>query len=334
MVYNPFDPKKYRPFENKKRNKNAKVCKKKNVQKNTTKKPLLEIKPKRPRKTNYTREYESEKEPEVKQQSPQLDVALKNIKNSFKTIKFENRLVVDAVLTSKLPTPQLDELLPKIPFLINFVAPRNSGKTNNLIKFLTTPGFCYKVFDYILIWSPTFFIDKTWEVFRACYDEEDEYTHFDFYNPDEVENIIETIKENKIKQPLRHYLLIFDDMGDQNICKPNTIGPIEAIAVKGRHYNISAIYVGQKRTMFSRTIRENTTNFVVYGLNNSTEIDCLADELRGPNITLKEFLGIYNYCTHEKYNFMHVDNYCEDTDLKFRKNWNEIIDISQRCNND
>lgn len=336
MILNPFDrTNNVKDKRKKTRNKQTQTISKKNgcVTKSTQTENILPVSShkravsnKTPHKTNRRKKSKIDFE-KIFSDSDKNNTKHKGI--GFKTIEFKNRLEVDAVINFKYPTPELDPLLPKAPFLMNYVAPRNSGKTNNLVKFLTDPEFCLRKFHYIIIWSPTFNIDPTWIPFKDTYEEDEEYKQFDTYDPDEVNEIIETIKANKMKQPDRHYLFIFDDMGDQNICMPHTIGPVEAIAIKGRHYNISAIYVAQKRTLFSRAIRENTTNFIIFALNNANEIQALCDELRGPTMSVNEFMEIYSYCTHEKHTFMHVDNYSDDKNLKFRKNWNVVIDTNK-----
>lgn len=246
-------------------------------------------------------------------------------KNScnFKTIRF-NKLHVGPLISKKKKVPEIDELLPQIPFMLSFCAPRNSGKTNCLVTFLIDRNFCYKKFEKILIWTPTFYLDKTWEVFRKSYKENEDYKVFTEYDKRDVIDCIETIKELKIKYPDRHYLFIFDDMGDQDICTNYNIGPVGFLAVKGRHYNISAIMSSQKRTMLSTSIRSNLTNEVIFSLTNAKEEITCSEECRG-HLTHKEFLHVLHYATNEKHNFLHIISNPDKRSYQFRKNWNEII---------
>lgn len=246
----------------------------------------------------------------------------------FETESFPGVLEVNALIKSQKKKPDTHELLPQISFMTTYIAPRNSGKTNNLVTFLTDSEFCYKKFDFLYIWSSTFDIDPTWKIFKKHYKAEEEYRVFKTYYPDEVQDIFDTIEEEYVEregkgQRQKYYLFIFDDMGDQNICNRVNIGPIEAVAVKGRHYNVSGIILVQKRSMLSRAIRANTTNCIVFDLTDNREMTVCSEESRG-ELSHDEFMHIYKYCTHEKHNFLHI-NYQADKSTRYRKNWNEII---------
>jgi hypothetical protein len=250
----------------------------------------------------------------------------KNIK--FDTEYFPGVLEVDALIKKPKKNPEIHELLPQLSFMITYIAPRNSGKTNNLVTFLTDHEFCYKKFDFIYIWSSTFRIDATWKIFRRHYEEEEEYRVYPKFNKEEIEGIFSEIEEefvNREKQGLRqkYYLFLFDDMGDQNICSNYNIGPIETVAVKGRHYNVSGIILVQKRTMLSRNVRTNTTNCIVFDLTDNKEMTVCSEESRG-ELSHDEFMHIYKYCTHQKHDFLHI-NYQAEKDVRYRRNWNEII---------
>lgn len=253
----------------------------------------------------------------------------------FETEKFPGVLEVDALIKKQKKKPEIHELLPQLSFMVTYIAPRNSGKTNNLVTFLTDHDFCYKKFDFMYIWSSTFNIDPTWKIFMKYYKEEKEYRVFKTYDADEVHDIFDTIEEEYVEREekgkrQKYYLFIFDDMGDQNICNKFNIGPIEAVAVKGRHYNVSGIILVQKRSMLSRAIRANTTNCIVFDLTDNREMMICSEESRG-ELSHDEFMHIYKYCTHEKHNFLHI-NYQSDKSTRYRKNWNEIVHTN--INND
>jgi hypothetical protein len=246
----------------------------------------------------------------------------------FDTEYFPGVLEVDALIKKPKKHPQIHELLPQLSFMITYIAPRNSGKTNNLVTFLTDPEFCYKKFDFIYIWSSTFRIDPTWKVFRRYYDEDEDYRVYKTFNKEEIASIFTTIEEEYVEREnqgkkQKYYLFLFDDMGDQNICSNYNIGPIETVAVKGRHYNVSGIILVQKRTMLSRNVRTNTTNCIVFDLTDNREMTVCSEESRG-ELSHDEFMHIYKYCTHEKHNFLHI-NYQAPKNIRYRKNWNELI---------
>jgi hypothetical protein len=263
-----------------------------------------------------------------KEQGPAFGYSKKQKQINFQTQKFPGVLEVDALLTTAKKKPEINPLLPQIDFMVTYIAPRNSGKTNNLVTFLIKPDFCFKKFDYIFIWSSTFFIDRTWKLFRKKYKVGEHYTVFQHYDADYIKNLFSTIEQDFVEHEKDgtdppFYLFIWDDMGDENICSNYNVGGIEKVAVKGRHYNVSGIILVQKRTMLSRAIRTNTTNCIIFDLTDNKEMQVCSEESRG-DLTHDEFMHIYKYCTHEKHNFLHI-NYQVGKNERYRKNWNEII---------
>lgn len=271
-------------------------------------------------------------------QSNEINYSSKQNQINFKTEYFPGVLEVDALIKKKKKKPEVNELLPQLSFMTTYIAPRNSGKTNNVVTYLTDKEFCFKKFDFIYIFSTTFNIDDTWRIFEKKYTRELEYRVYKTFVKEEIEEIFLTIEEEYVerkKQGMneKYYLFLFDDMGDQDICSNHNIGPIETVAVRGRHYNVSGIILVQKRTMLSRAVRTNTTNCIIFDLTDNKEMKVCSEESRG-ELTHDEFMHIYKYCTHEKHNFLHI-NYQAPKNKRYRRNWNEIIhtDLSDEIEN-
>src|SRR5271156_2656204 len=61
-----------------------------------------------------------------------------------------------------LPREVVHALLPKPPFCLPIVAPRESGKTNLLVDLLLDRNKFFQFFEIIFIWSKSFFHDSKW----------------------------------------------------------------------------------------------------------------------------------------------------------------------------
>ena len=56
------------------------------------------------------------------------------------------------------------EHLPRIPFRQMILGNSGSGKTNNIVQQITNKNFYRGCFSRIFVFSPSIFIDKTWDI--------------------------------------------------------------------------------------------------------------------------------------------------------------------------
>jgi hypothetical protein len=212
--------------------------------------------------------------------------------------------------------------LPQAPFLTVVVAPRKSGKTNLLLdSLLDESKYCYK-FDIIIIWSRTFFHDSKWKnidlppgsVFVA-FSEEEVYT---------LMRVAETIA----KKIVINTLFIFDDMISEGIMSPHKMGTLEAIAVRGRHANVSIIIISQQYMSLSPAVRNNATNSLFFRIRNGDELDKIARENR-ESLSMSDFLELYNFATNEPFSFLHVNNQEPDPARRFFRNWDTSLELTK-----
>lgn len=228
-------------------------------------------------------------------------------------------LPVNKVQEYPLSAPlELHPLLPKPPFVLNVVAPRNSGKTNVLVDLLTRDDMFFGKFNLIFIWSKSFLHDSKWRNIKLP----KECVKTD-YDPDYTMRLFDIISALVLKEHF-HTLFIFDDMIDQNIMNPSHLGPLESIAARGRHYNISMIILSQMYMRNSSTVRNNATDVLAFRITNSDEFDKYASENR-EMLSSKEFKMMYDYATAEPYGFLYMKKGERDPQYRFRKNWDEIL---------
>ncbi len=233
-----------------------------------------------------------------------------------------NGLTVNLMKEDPKKKNKINSMLPQPPFLMTVVAQRASGKTNMCIDFLADNLKYGKHFDLIYIWSTSFYHDSKWKNIKLPCEEK---MVREIYDMDEIEDLFKTLQEIS-KHTHMEVLFLFDDMIDQNVMQSHHMGTIEAIAVRGRHYNISIIMISQLYKKLSVAMRVNSTNLIFFRIRNRGELDKIVDENQ-ESLTKDEFLQVYNHCTEEPYTFLHINNQEPDPSKRFRKNWDNIIHI-------
>ena len=216
----------------------------------------------------------------------------------------------------------IHEMLPQPPFLMTVVAQRASGKTNMVIDLLTDDKKLRGVFDLVFVWSTSYYHDSKWKNINIPCEEK---MVFEKYDIDAIEDLFKTLQEIA-KTKTMHVLFVFDDMIDQNVMHPQQMGTIEAIAVRGRHYNISVIMISQLYKKLSGPMRVNSTNSIFFRIRNRNELEKVVEENQ-ESLTKKDFLQVYNQATKEPFSFLHINNQEVDPAKRFRQNWNTIIEI-------
>lgn len=247
---------------------------------------------------------------------------------------FHKIIVVDGYKVDEVKTKEKNKniqdigVMPEHPFLLAYVAPRKSGKTNAMVDSLLDKNKFRGKFDEIIIWSKTFYLDPKWQRLKI----EKECVHTE-WNAREAQLVIDELTEDaeermKENKPKRQVLVIFDDMLDSNIMNKHHAGPMESIAARGRHSGISCIIVYQELRCISPVVRTNITNLVIFRIKNALELKKICDENR-ETLTPEQWMQIYEFATGEKFCFLHINNQESDPDFRFRKNWNTIIRLDR-----
>ena len=176
----------------------------------------------------------------------------------------------------------------KLPTRSLILAPSGGGKTiliQNLI--LNVYKGC---FERIYVFSPSIDIDSAWQPVKDYIakelkiNNEKEKIYFDSYEPDELNNIIETqhkiielLKKNKQKK-LYQILIIIDDFADdQAFTRQSKL--LHSLYIRGRHMMISTITATQVYKAISPIIRKNITDLYVFKLRNQQDLDSVIEEV-------------------------------------------------------
>jgi hypothetical protein len=169
-------------------------------------------------------------------------------------------------------------------------------------------------FDVIFIWSRTFHLDGKWK--NICLPPG---SIFDKFNENDVTVLLETAEEVNKVTPV-NTLFIFDDMVTEGIMNSRRMGALEAIAVRGRHVNVSIIIITQQYLALSPPVRNNTTNMVIFRVRNGDEMEKITRENR-EWMKEQDFKAMFYDITKDPYSFLHINNQRQDPKERFHKNW-------------
>ena len=93
--------------------------------------------------------------------------------------------------------------------------------------------------------------------------------------------------------------------------------------VASRHYNFTTLLCTQSYTRVPRVARLQCQNLFYFKGSNS-EMELLSEEFAAPGFSKKRMYNLINFCTGEKYSFLHV-NRRVPFETRYRRNLNEII---------
>ena len=111
---------------------------------------------------------------------------------------------------------------------------------------------------------------------------------------------------NYNKKRKNRVLLVFDDMIADIEYNKKFKKIIKELFYRGRKMNISNVFITQCYFRALKDARLNSTHYILMKIGNEKEIRSIAEE-KSRNIDYKDFLKMYNYCTHKPYSFMTID---------------------------
>jgi hypothetical protein len=128
----------------------------------------------------------------------------------------------------------------------------------------------------------------------------------DGYDPEIIEMIYKRNRILKQKAPKanRNVLIIFDDVIDNKKIKNDDM--VESLFIRGRHDKIGVIFITQKLTRVSPTIRENSDIIIVPIQKSRKALEALSEEYGVVN-SGKDFINLINYYTKD-YNVFVIRN--------------------------
>ena len=132
---------------------------------------------------------------------------------------------------------------------------------------------------------------------------------------DIYENIDEYNPNRKIK-----ILIVFDDMIADIMTNKKFQSIIKELFIRCRKLNISLVFITQSYFSFPKSIRLNSTHYLIMKISNRQELQNIAIK-HSADIDYKEFMKIYRECTKNCFNFLTINTTLPSGNpLRFRKN--------------
>jgi GTPase SAR1 family protein len=206
-------------------------------------------------------------------------------------------------------------MVTKLPMRSILLGPSGSGKTVLLVSMIL--DIYRDCFERIYIWSPSVFVDHSWEPVKKYIEKElkinteKEKTYFDEYNHADLENVIDTqyklidhMKKQEYKK-LFNILIVIDDFADSpSFTRHSKL--LHSLYTRGRHLMISTITSTQVFNALSPIIRKNITQLYVYKLRNYKDLETVLEELSAL-ADKKVLLEMYNLATYEPHSFWYIN---------------------------
>jgi hypothetical protein len=243
--------------------------------------------------------------------------------------KLEVQPIKNSTKIKITPLDKVDDYLPQPPFTMAFVASKGSGKSTIIANLISRPEFYYKKFDQVWMFSPTFFLDTTYQ--KVKLNEErivTDTTKFqDVFSGiiDSVTRQIDAIKQavsiqamsmgwSKERQKeeveiqkhdqLDKILIIIDDAVGVKALDRNSM--IANSFTRHRHLNISFLYAIQMYKSLPPVVRVNLTALILFRVWNTNELKKISEE---QTVEVKEdtWMQIYDYATKEPFSFLYIN---------------------------
>ena len=133
---------------------------------------------------------------------------------------------------------------------------------------------------------------------------DDIYENIDDYNPNRKRKILTAFDD------------IIADIMTNKICQ----SIIKKLFIRCRKLNISLVFITQSYFSFPKSIRLNSTHYLIMKISNRQELQNIAIK-HSADIDYKEFMKIYRECTKNCFNFLTINTTLpSDNPLRFRKN--------------
>jgi hypothetical protein len=166
---------------------------------------------------------------------------------------------------------------------------------------------------------------KAWKRFCKCKDV-DELSHED----------ILLLHKNDFNEPLEPRFnkmvvnhIILDDLVGSSAYKSTGRSALNNILLKSRHLSINFFIMSQNLKAIPKTIRTNTSVFVVFKFG-SKKIVCQDLYEEASNlVSLEDFEDLYEFATEDPHDSLIID-FTANRDNRFKKNWHQILRISNK----
>jgi hypothetical protein len=176
-------------------------------------------------------------------------------------------------------------IIPKHPFRLALCGASGSGKTNCLINLIVNPNFYAEFFKTIIIISPNFNNDQSYQYIQRYVDKKRPAKKrislfvYEAFEDAEMNQMMEErdAAKKQLGEKLEPCLVVLDDiLADTNLLKSSFM---TSLFTRGRHYAMSTMIASQSFMKIPRTVRLNCTHFVLFKFSNEGELKRVYDEI-------------------------------------------------------
>ncbi len=257
-----------------------------------------------------------------------------------------------------------DDDFPKMPLAACFVGTKGSGKTYAAVEWLREMedrGYINRTF----LISPTVESNSIYnnlrtldqetdvcsdqELFQYALDDvlakikearevrEKEITYAKLYKKSTSGEELSLVEENMMKMEgyrVPHIpkeirpLLICDDVQGTDAFTSGRRDRMAHITIKHRHVGLNVVCLVQTLQGMPRVQRLNSNIFVIFKTSDVKQLDEIAS-LFGAFISKQDFITLYRYATREPHDFFFVDLNPKTESHRFRRGWNELLEIEE-----
>ena len=200
------------------------------------------------------------------------------------------------------------------------IGPSGSGKTNYLLNSIQRDN---NIIDKMYLYAqdleePNYklLINKR---DKAGINFNNDPTAFIEYS-NSVDDILSDIEDYNKKRK-RKVLIVFDDMISHVTSDRRAEQILKDLFIRCRKLNISLCFLTQSYFSVPKDIRLNCTHYILFKLNNTTELRNIAIN-HSADVGFKDFIKAYKICTREPFNFLTIDT---TQNNKFIKNFDETL---------
>ena len=186
----------------------------------------------------------------------------------------------------------------KIPFSMIVVSKRNSGKSYLTKHLSKTFMIDNKLFDYIVLFSSTAHLSKDFDCLPKKAIQEE-------FSTAKVNKILDFQKVSKESKNPKQCLIILDDTIGAKI-DPSFKTNLDILFSRGRHYNISIIFISQYIKNYISTTIRNNIDYLLFSINNYNVIKIIYDLVVYEG-NIKEFIKFVGEKT-KNYTFIIYNN--------------------------
>ena len=216
------------------------------------------------------------------------------------------------------------------PARVLVIGGSNCGKTNAILNVLTQ----YAKYDKLHVYTASdkqdkykfledFFKDVKANLALNADESEEEEEIEDIMD---IHDSLEDLPNVKELDPSQKHIVLFDDLNFAR--SPDQQKMLEYFS-KGRHNNVTSIYIAQSYFNIPKAIRLNASHIMLYDVDDVAEMREIAKKYaRG--VDFKQFKKLYELATKDPYCFLFIDKTKREPIERFRQNFDGIMPNIER----